>query len=40
MWRRVLGDLEGKAEAEGTQRPQHHPMAAVLRLLSEEEGDK
>lgn len=38
--RRVLGDLESKAEAEGTQRPQHHPWAAVLRLLSKEPAGK
>lgn len=36
----MLRDPEGKAEAEGTQRPQHHPWAAVLRLLSEEPAGK
>lgn len=36
----MLGDLEGRPEAESTQRPQHHPWAVVLRLLSKEPAGK
>lgn len=36
----MLGDLEGRTGAESTQRPQHHPWAATLRLLSKEPAGK